>query len=246
MLNHALLCPAVDLLPSPRILLVVPHLDALPSLTAGAGSPALELKEIVHVLELQVGRLWEEVIDERNEDGVEDGEDDVRLPSNVVDGRRRKLHHSEVDDPKAGRRHCCAARSQLECADLRGVQPRAGQPALGEDSVEEEEHGGADDTSRVAAVVYSDSKHHHGHGLPERSPHEHLPSPNLLDVEAGRDRREHVLQRVEAGHQLRHTPAHVDRVLEDDGRVLRDQVDTAHLAAESRRQTEQHPPAVPL
>jgi len=210
MLSLALLRLDVNLLPSPRILLVVSHLDALPSLTAGAGSEALGLEEIVDVLERQVCRLREEEIDERDEHGVEDGEDNVRLPSNVVNGGWRELHHGEVDDPEAGRCHGCAARSQLERADLRGIQPRAGQPALGEDGVEEEEHGGTDNAGPVAAIMNSNSEHHHGHGLPERSPHEHLPSPNLLDVEDGQDRCQHVLQRVEPSNQLRYRAAHAD------------------------------------
>jgi hypothetical protein len=60
-------------------------------------------EDAVNVLELQPLGLGVEDEDDGDPDGVENGEDDVCLPADVLDGRWRDLDNEEVADPVAGR-----------------------------------------------------------------------------------------------------------------------------------------------
>src|SRR5687768_10214568 len=144
--------------PIPSILFVVPKLKALHCFTTSSSGPSLEFKEIVDVLQPHVCCFWEEEIHCWDENDVEHSKDDVCLPANVVNRRRRKFHNGKVDDPETSRGHRSASGSELQCADLGGVKPGACQPALGEDGVEKEQHRGPDNSGSVTTIVNRDGQ----------------------------------------------------------------------------------------
>lgn len=75
----------------------LPHLRDLPRQDTARG--AALLKQEVDSLERNATRLGEEAVDDGYEGGVQDREDDVELPANVGDARRRDFDNNEVADP---------------------------------------------------------------------------------------------------------------------------------------------------
>jgi hypothetical protein len=78
-------------------------------------------EDAVDVLELEPLRLRIEDEDDGDPDGVEDGEDDVGLPADVLDRGRRDLYDEEVTDPVAGGGDGGATLAQAEGEDLGSV-----------------------------------------------------------------------------------------------------------------------------
>ena len=77
--------------------LVARHVD---DLEVGGGAVHF-VEDGVHLLERPVRRLRVEEVDARHHEGVDDGEDDVRLVLDRVEGDRRDHDDHEVEDPVA-------------------------------------------------------------------------------------------------------------------------------------------------
>ena len=97
-------------------------------------------KDAVDILELQPFGLGVEDEDDGDLEGVEDGKDGVRLPADVLDGRRHDLDNEEVADPVTGGRDRGTTLAEAERQDLRRVDPDGGLEAGGEGAFEDEKH----------------------------------------------------------------------------------------------------------
>ena len=106
-------------------------------------------KDTIDILKLQAFGFGVEDEDDGDPKGVEDGEDDVGLPTDVLDGGRGDLDDEEVADPVAGGGDGGATLAELEGQDLGRVDPDSGLEADGEGALEDEEHGGGGLASEV-------------------------------------------------------------------------------------------------
>lgn len=94
-------------------------------------------KNDVDLLERAAGRLRIEKVDDGEEDGVEDGEDQVRAPAAVARAaqhHRRDHDDEEVPQPVGYRRGSVGLGAGLERVDLGRVQPRQRKPGGTEES----------------------------------------------------------------------------------------------------------------
>lgn len=83
------------------ILLTEQHVDANSVAPRAAEADVAFGEDAIDILEFQTLGLGIEDVDDGDPDGVEDGEDDVGLPANVLDGGRGDLDDEEVADPVA-------------------------------------------------------------------------------------------------------------------------------------------------
>ena len=99
-------------------------------------------EDAIDILELQALGLGVEDVDDGDPRRVQDGEDDIGLPADVLDRRRRDLDDEEVADPVARRRDGRPALAQPQRQDLRRIDPDGGLEANRKRALEDEEHGG--------------------------------------------------------------------------------------------------------
>lgn len=100
------------------------------------------VEDFVHFLQTAVRRLGEEEIHTRHDEGVDDREDNVRLVSDVREGRRGDHDHHEVEDPVGRGRNCVGRRADVERSNFSGVEPGHPEPTDGEEGVEYKEEDG--------------------------------------------------------------------------------------------------------
>ncbi len=158
---------------------------------AGVGGEPL-----VDLLEALAGGLDDEVVDEGDEGGVEDGVEQVEAPVEVVDTDGGGLDDDVVEEPVAGGGEGGALGPHAERVDLGGVEPGDGDPAEAEGEEVEGDEDGGDDAGDVVAGVVADfgadgdaeegDGHGGGHGHEEGAPAE------ALDEEEGGGGGEHV------------------------------------------------------
>ena len=112
--------------------------------------PPVDLAEDhIHLLQGPARSLGVEEVDHRNDEGVDDGEDDVSLVLDVVERNGRDHDNHEVEDPVRRRGQRVGGRTNAERDDLGRVKPGHAEPADGKDSVEDEEEHDAGDLIRL-------------------------------------------------------------------------------------------------
>ena len=80
-------------------------------------------KQQVDSLEGQTLSLWVEEVDRREESGVDDGEDDVKLVADILDSDGGDLDDGVVGDPITGGGDCRSLLSKSEWEDLGWIDP---------------------------------------------------------------------------------------------------------------------------
>jgi hypothetical protein len=89
--------------------------------------------------------IWYNTHNDRHPSRVQDCEDDIRSPADVVNGWGCDVHDDEVADPVCSGRNGRALLTCFERQDLGRIYPNSGLEADGEGSLEDEQHsGGAD------------------------------------------------------------------------------------------------------
>lgn len=199
--------------------------DALP-----AGGDLVE--DAVHLLEGAVGRLRVEEVHRGDHEGVDDCEDDVGLVADRVEGDGRDHHDHEVENPIAGGGQRVGGGADPQRHDLGRVQPGHAEPADGEEGVEDEEEDDARDARALVVGLLEfgvDARQDRHGGRLARGAEEHeVPAADALHEEDGGPRGDEVLGAVEGGEEAGHEVGHAE-IAVDDGRVVRDEVDSRNL-----------------
>lgn len=183
----------------------------------------------IHLLETAIRRLRVEEVDGRENGGVDDGEDDVRLVSNAGERHGRDHHDHEIPDPVPARGHRVRRRSDPQGDDLRRVQPCHAEPADGEEGVEDEEEDRRCDARVGCPDGIRDGQDDHTPGHP-RGPEQHqLPPAEPLDRKDGDPGGGEVFGPVAGGDEAREEIGEPHLPLQDGGDVVGDQIDPADL-----------------
>lgn len=90
------------------------------------------VEDLVHLLERAVRGLGVEEVDAGDDEGVDDGEDDVGLVADCVEGDGRDHDDHEVEGPVGGRRERVCRRADPQGHDFGRVEPGHAEPADGE------------------------------------------------------------------------------------------------------------------
>lgn len=140
------------------------------------------VEDDVHFLEGSEGGLGVEEVDSGDHDGVDDGEDEVGLPLDVVEADRgnhdnlkhlvRVLFisqvvdagtHHKVPNPVGTSRQSIRRRTNTQRRNLSGIQPSHAQPTDREEGVEDkEEHNDGNLAGLVVLVRGDSSQDSHG------------------------------------------------------------------------------------
>lgn len=125
-----------------RLLFMISTLHGPATLTAKhtTRNPAL-IKQMIHILQLQLVRLGKETVHDRDPQETEDGEDDERSPLDILHGDGRDLDDDEDAHPVDERAQRLALRPDPGRRHLGRVKPGDGEPADAEEDLEEEDHG---------------------------------------------------------------------------------------------------------
>ena len=183
----------------------------------------------VHLLEAAVGGFGVEEVDGGEDEGVDDGEDDVGPVADAREGDGRDHHDHEVPDPVPARRHRVRRRPDPQRHDLGRVQPGHAEPADGEEGVEDEEEDRGRDAGLRGADRIRDGQDDHAAGHAGGAEQHQLAPAELLDGEDGDPGGGEVLGPVAGGDEAREEIGEADLALQDGGDVVGDQVDAGDL-----------------
>lgn len=187
------------------------------------------VEDTIHLLETAVRRLRVEEVDRGHHEGVDDGEDDVGLVADGVEGDGGDHDDHEVEDPVGRRRQCVGGRADFERHDLRGVQPSHSKPANSEEGVEDEQEDDARYGAAFIILIRVDARQDRHRACLASCAKEHKLSPaDTLHEEDCGPGGEEIFGAVEGGKQTGHEVGHA-QIAVDDGRVVRDEVDSRNL-----------------
>ena len=198
-------------------------------------------KDEIDLLEGAASSLRVVEVDDGEENGVQDGEEEVRTPAalaQVVDQDRGNHDDEEVPEPVRNGRRGIGLRAGLKRVDLSRVQPRQRQPSGAEEcDVSEETDGGATGSLRGTGDQSTEGEDH-GQTLADGADEEQLAATDTLDSEPRSRGENRVNNHVDTTEKQRQVVVSADRGLEQNREVVDDSVATRQLLHHLRRGAE--------
>lgn len=242
----------IDLINGDEELSVLAVLVRLNLCLADDGKGALPAGDLVeddvHLLEGSEGGFGVEEVDGGDHDGVDDGEDEVGLPLDVVEadrGNHDNLYiwsgslfinqvvdagtHHKVPNPVGASRQSIRRRTNTQRRNLSGIQPSHAQPTDREEGVEDkEEHNDSNLAGLVILVRGDSSQDGHGQCLTDGAEQHELTAADALDKPDSGPRGKEIFGTVESGEETGGEGRHVE-IGVNCCCVVGDEVDTADL-----------------
>jgi hypothetical protein len=185
-------------------------------------------------------RLWIEHIDNRKEESVENGEEEISTPANAVNQHRGDHYDEKVPQPVRNSRESVGLSTSLERVDLGRVQPRQRKPG----GTEEGDVGEETNSSTLGGLFVTRDKtgedQNHGQALTDGTVKEELAASDTFDEEHRSTSEKRVDDHVDTTEQERQVLSSTDGVAEQNREVVDDSVAARKLLHELRTGTEHH------
>lgn len=181
-----------------------------------------------------------EEVDDRDEDGVHDGEKEVGSPTDGGDHGRRDLYDQEVEDPVGGGGDSIGASTGTEGGELGRVEPREFEPGGTEEDDEDEETDGSANTSARGVGDEAAEDDDHGDTLADGSPQEHLTATSTLDEDEREKGRDSINGGVDTAENEGHGTSETDGGFKEDGAVVDNRITSTELLEHLGRGTDEH------
>ncbi|KAJ8113151.1 hypothetical protein OPT61_g4648 [Boeremia exigua] len=194
----------------------------------------------INLLERAAGSLRVQEVDDGEEDGIEDGEEQVGVGSDAVDEDGRNHDNEKVPEPVGDGRSSVGLRAGLDGVDLSGVQPRQRQPGSTEERDVCEQTDGSALGSRSSVGEQAAEGQDHGQALSNGTDEEELAATDALNEEPGGGGEDGVDDHVDTTKEQGQVVGGVKSVLEQNGEVVDDSVATRKLLHHLRGGTQKH------
>lgn len=194
----------------------------------------------IDLLQTAVGGLGVEEPDHGDEQGVQDGEEQISSPASTADHGGREHDDCEVEQPVGAGGHSVGLGTGLDGRQLSRVQPGQRQPGGTEGShvQEKTEHGTLGDLRVVGDQTGEGDDH--GDGLQVRATQEQLAATDLLNEEPREGSEDGVHNHVDTTDEQSLVVGLVQGALKQNGQVVDDSVATRQLLEDLGRGTDKH------
>jgi hypothetical protein len=143
-------------------------------------------KDIVDLFQRAIGSLGVQKVHNKEHEAIHDGEDDIGVNTDAVEGDGRNHHDHEIECPIGSCTKAVDWSTNFERHNLCRIQPRDTKPSKAEECIEKEDKERRRDTStRVASVGKPDcpAQDCHRAHLTDRAKQEQLSSTDALNSE---------------------------------------------------------------